>query len=985
MRNLIKRLLAVALAAALLACLPFAPTAERASRAEEIVDAPSDDAVPVFDEEMVVVEDDAGDAVVEALPDGEALAAETESVEAVEDYMIGGDAGLQAGQDAPETGGAEPETGSGASETGGAEPETGSGDPETEPSEPGEGEPTEAPRMLGAEALTLGAGETRRLTVYGTKVSANSGFVFKSKNKAVAAVDKGTGLITARAVGTAEITVTGNGAVESCAVTVVKAPKKVALNVSKRTLGVGETFALKATLPKGSASRLRYATSDGKVCTVNAEGVMTAKRKGTATVTVKTFNGKKAVCTVTVKPAPKSLSFPSEAVTLGVGEKLAVKASRNSGSAGRIAYAVDAPEIVSYAGGVLTALDTGEAVLTATACVNGVSRALKVRVVPAPTAAALGSGVLILGQGETRALKPTVNAGSHCAQYTWKSDRKAVARVDASGRVTARGRGTAVITARTYNGVKAERTVKVVKAPAKVTLNVKKRTLGVGETYALKAALPKGSASRLRFASSNSKVAVVSADGVITAKKKGTATITVKTFNGKKAACRVTVLPAPKSLSFPSGTVTLGVGEKLSVAAQRNSGSAGRISYRFETAGPASYRGGTLTGVAVGETVLCATTYVPGLEARLNVKVVPAPTRLRLSASAVTLAVNKTDVYNKKYTLIPTVDEGSHSAITYSSSNAAVASVSAGGVITAKKKGTATITARTYNGLKATVNVTVKQFAARALLVGQSRFRVLGSAGRNAGDVGLMDRMLRSVSSPEAGAYAGHITKKYNLTAAGLKSAIRSAFSGAGNDDVSLLFIATHGITNRTGAYAGALVMTDEGYVTGAGLKDSDMVRLSDLASWLSQVKGKVVVIIEACGSGAAVKARGDRAEDAFAQAVVDAFAAADPGLESGPGHSKAADLAKKKFYVLTCSDIGQDSYGSESLGFNFFTYWLTEGVRTSGAIPADANADRKVTLSELYSYIVRQEPILAATYGNHYVQHAQVYPSGSAYALFKR
>ena len=48
--------------------------------------------------------------------------------------------------------------------------------------------------------------------------------------------------------------------------------------------------------------------------------------------------------------------------------------------------------------------------------------------------------------------------------------------------------------------------------------------------------------SKITYSSSNKKVATVNSSGVITAKKKGTATITVKTANGKKAKLKIKVV-----------------------------------------------------------------------------------------------------------------------------------------------------------------------------------------------------------------------------------------------------------------------------------------------------------------------------------------------------------------------------------------------------------------------------------------------------------
>ena len=83
---------------------------------------------------------------------------------------------------------------------------------------------------------------------------------------------------------------------------------------------------------------------------------------------------------------------------------------------------------------------------------------------------------------------------------------------------------------------------KILQAPKKVKLNKKKAVLKKGKTLKLKATLTsKKSTTLLTWKSSNKKIATVSSKGKIKAKKVGTATITVKTHNGKKAKCKIKV------------------------------------------------------------------------------------------------------------------------------------------------------------------------------------------------------------------------------------------------------------------------------------------------------------------------------------------------------------------------------------------------------------------------------------------------------------
>ena len=120
-------------------------------------------------------------------------------------------------------------------------------------------------------------------------------------------------------------------------------------------------------------------------------------------------------------------------------------------------------------------------------------------------------------------------------KITWSSSNKKVATVDSKGVVTAKAKGTAVITA-TCGEYKA--TCKVsVKTPtlklAKTSASIK-----VGKKTTIKAtATPTGT---VKYTSSNKKIATVSSKGVVTGKKKGTAKITV-TCNGVSKTFKVTV------------------------------------------------------------------------------------------------------------------------------------------------------------------------------------------------------------------------------------------------------------------------------------------------------------------------------------------------------------------------------------------------------------------------------------------------------------
>ena len=278
----------------------------------------------------------------------------------------------------------------------------------------------------------------------------------------------------------------------------------------------------------------------------------------------------------------------------------------------------------------------------------------------------------------------------------------------------------------------------------------------------------------------------------------------------------------------------------------------------------------------------------------------------------------------------------------------------------------------------ATLKVNLVKY--RALLVGEVNFS-FETANRNKGDVELMSNMLKSVKGPAGGTYS--VTCKYNLDTAGVKNAISTTFAGADSNDVSLFFIATHGVVDvASGPYAGELL-------TIASDGSNDYMTLGELADALKTVPGKVIVLLGSCGSGAAIVengiakyAAGDTG-DAFNTAVIEAFAAVDENLpEEDIAVPNTGEFRNSKFYVLTAAAHQESSWGSESLGYNFFTYSLATGAGSSK--PADANGNGTITMLEMYNYVKTNAygPYNDGT-GNYY-QHVQMYPANSSYALFK-
>ena len=127
----------------------------------------------------------------------------------------------------------------------------------------------------------------------------------RTTNKKIVKVDK-KGKITGKKVGKATVTITyTNGSRRIFQVKVQKGiVKTTAVSVNKRNIILakkGKSFQLKVTLtPVTSQQKVTYKSSNSKVAAVNSKGKIVAKKKGTATITVKSGN-KKIICKVKVK------------------------------------------------------------------------------------------------------------------------------------------------------------------------------------------------------------------------------------------------------------------------------------------------------------------------------------------------------------------------------------------------------------------------------------------------------------------------------------------------------------------------------------------------------------------------------------------------------------------------------------------------------------------------------------------------------------
>jgi uncharacterized protein YjdB len=216
--------------------------------------------------------------------------------------------------------------------------------------------------------------------------------IWTSSNPKVATVDK-TGKVTAVAEGTANITATVKLASTSiprgqsdpvttytehasniCKVTVAKPTLK--LNATKATLyhkGSKNKTTLKATVT-GASKTVTWKSSNTKVATVGKTGVVTAKKKGSATITA-TANGVTAKATITVKNA--TLTLKASKATIKKGKSYTIRPTATPKAT--VTYKTSNKKVATVtAKGVVKGKKKGKATITVTA--NGIKKKFAVTV-----------------------------------------------------------------------------------------------------------------------------------------------------------------------------------------------------------------------------------------------------------------------------------------------------------------------------------------------------------------------------------------------------------------------------------------------------------------------------------------------------------------------------------------------------------------------------------------------------------------------------
>lgn len=376
------------------------------------------------------------------------------------------------------------------------------------------------------------------------------------------------------------------------------------------------------------------------------------------------------------------------------------------------------------------AAGAGDATLTARS--SNVTKTIIIKVRVPADSIKLSENNLTVATGTTKKLKATVTYDSKyeamavnypdTCQFT--SDKPEIVSVNAvdadTCEIKALAEGTANITAKClYSGKTASCRVTVkdgyVAAVTGVELNQNEANMNVGATLELAATvLPAEADQTVTWESSDEKMATVQ-NGVVTALNPGVVSIKATATGNKSASCKVTIKAPAKGLKIraTSGNtkkVFVKKGDSIDLGkyyTNSNCTDTFKFTSKKSKAGSVS-EDGKVTTKKPGKIVVTLTAYSDE-EKTTSAKITVQVVKKAKKAKKVAVKGPKSVKVDGQICLQAKPKPAKSTAgFTWSSSDNAVASVDAYGVVKGVKKGKVKITAKASNGKKKTVTITVK-------------------------------------------------------------------------------------------------------------------------------------------------------------------------------------------------------------------------------------------------------------------------------------
>ncbi len=546
---------------------------------------------------------------------------------------------------------------------------------------------------------------------------------WSSENVAVATVSP-QGLVTGISVGTTLIRATASGdpRVASAVSVTVTPGRAVIMSPASMTLWVGDADTLRAA-PEVTATQpqtVQWTSDNPAVATVAASGVVTAVSVGVTKVNaVSTADSRiRGSAEVRILPARLvSVTPATSTVSIGGSRTLSAAVTIEPGLSTGVMWRSSDPTIVSVTqAGVVTGVSLGTVNIVALSLADTVRRfAATVTVTPSVLAVNVTPPAVDVFPGETERVVAGVDVQGDLARtVTWRAVNPAIATVNASGDITGVAPGQAIVRAiSTADTTKRADVAVTVRSAPVLAISPSRATMARDEqrTFLALVNVDAGVDPSVRWRTSDPTVATVSASGVVRAVAVGSATITVISVadTTRRATSAVSVVPVVHGITLTPQSLGVFLGQffQLQASVDADPGLSRAVIWRSSSPSIATVSAsGVVTAVSVGQSIVTVLS-VADTTKRLNsvVTVASQPTTVTITQGDFALNAAQT----MQLTAQVTADPGLATTVTWSSTNASVATVSSTGLVTGVANGSAQIvaTSRADPSKTARVNVSV--------------------------------------------------------------------------------------------------------------------------------------------------------------------------------------------------------------------------------------------------------------------------------------
>ena len=305
-----------------------------------------------------------------------------------------------------------------------------------------------------------------------------------------------------------------------------------------------------------------------------------------------------------------------------------------------------------------------------------------------------------LALGSTHQMEAVINHTADDKRVKWFSDDTSIATIDETGKVTAVGYGTALITLLSVNGMTAQATVYVPAEVTSILIDPTSIMIAPGDSRTLDAYVFPGNAQNreLIWESNHPEIASVNQEGVVTAVKNGQCQVRAMTENGVYAIAEVIVANVPSSLAFKEETIYLTRANRthlLTPVISPEKASNAPLTWTSSDENVALIEDGKVFGMGFGSATITATSE-NGLTAHCTIVVTEEATGASFEQETYRVFVGS-DSFTPEIVFTP--KGAADRIIAYTCGNPNIITVSEDGMVTPKNIGKTFLRAETAGGL----------------------------------------------------------------------------------------------------------------------------------------------------------------------------------------------------------------------------------------------------------------------------------------------